>query len=122
MQSGESEELIKYIHGKLEHLSHGKNDILYHYVIDNSIPHSENTNGLFINLSLCPISHLSHFKKIINMNESQDIMDLSFTSSHYNMKEHTAKNIFPIIKTSSVINKDIKLTAIQTKILSFSLS
>ena len=117
----ESEELIKYIHSELQHLSHDKNDILYHYVIDNSIPHSQNANGLFINLSLCPISHLSHFKKIINMNESQGIMDLSFKENHYNITQYTEKQIFPVIDTC-LPAKDIKLSPIQTKILSFSLS
>jgi len=118
-QSEQSEELIKYIHSKLEKLSQGKNDILYHYVIDNNIPHSENTNGLFINLSLCPFLHLSHFKKIINMNETQDVMDLSVTMNQPIMEEY--QSVIPKEKSSEK-KKNIKLTAIQTKILSYSLS
>ena len=121
------ENIRKFICDNITTLNDNKNNILYDYIKKNNISHSENKNGLFINLSLCDEKHIHYFYEIINIsdiskyNKNKDKDKYKKT----NLIDNNLNNKLLEIKKDRVylekkIQKDIKLNPFESIILSYS--
>tara|TARA_Y100000817_G_scaffold276071_1_gene237321 strand:- start:419 stop:763 length:345 start_codon:yes stop_codon:yes gene_type:complete len=111
----DNKDLRKYICDNINNLSDIKNNLIYDYIKLNNISHSENKNGLFINLSLCDEKHIDYFYNIFNINDEIDNNIIDNTIDN-NIKRTKPKK--KIIK--NIIIKDIILTPLENKILTYS--
>ena len=112
----------KYISDNITTLSDSKNKLLHDYIISNNIIHSENQNGLFINLSVCDETHIQYFYEIITINENKEytndiVRDTTIDTIESYKSEETKRIKKP---ESSITKKDIHITAIEKIILSYS--
>ena len=67
----DNKDLRKFICDNITSLSDNKINILYNYIKENNISHTENKNGLFINLSLCDDKYIDYFYEIINISDKK---------------------------------------------------
>ena len=109
-------EIRKTICENLSKLSENKNKFLYDYIKNNNISHTENKNGLFINISLCDEKHIDFFNEIINLNDKIEynenkIEDNKICIDSKDLKQKVDKKI---------IYKNIKLTKLENLILKYS--
>ncbi len=111
----DNKNLRKYICDNINNLSDTKNNLIYDYIKLNNISHSENKNGLFINLSLCDEKHIDYFYNIFNINDKIDnnIIDNTIDNNIKKVKELKKKK-------KKLIIKDIILTPLEKKILTYS--
>ena len=65
----------KYIYNNISNLSINKGNCIHDYIKDNNINHSENNNGIFINLSLCEEQHIKFIYNILNRDEDGSLDD-----------------------------------------------
>ena len=117
----DNKDLRKFICDNITSLSDNKINILYNYIKENNISHTENKNGLFINLSLCDDKYIDYFYEIIN------ISDKNKYNNHNNLIETNLlsnisylKNNKKIVEGNKIIQKDIKLNPLEILILSYS--
>ena len=109
----------QYIYDNISNLSDNKHNLLYDYIINNNILHSENKNGLFINLSLCNENHIQYFYKIINLNDKSECNDNILIKENIDINNLYKKVINKNIKQNIII-KQKNLNSIEKLILSYS--
>ena len=81
-------ELRKYICENIIKLNNNKSNLLHDYIKENNIIHSENKNGLFINLSLCDEKHIHYFYEIITINDNIEFSNLDKIESNEMINEN----------------------------------
>ena len=64
--------LRKIVHDKLRDTSDIKNRKIAAYIKSHDMTHTENQNGIFVNISLCPEEHIRAIYHIINLNDVID--------------------------------------------------
>ena len=114
-----NKDLRKFICDNITSLSDNKINILYNYIKENNISHTENKNGLFINLSLCDEKHIHYFYEIITINDKEELKQNIIKDDTINNNKLKIEGYKKIIKKSK-ITKNINLTPIEKIILSYS--
>ena len=116
-----NKDLRKYISNNIATLNDNKINIIYNYIKENNIPHTENKNGLFINLSLCDKKYIDYFYEIINRSDKNEYNKNNnlIENNLLNNISHL-KNNQKFVEKNKIIQKDIKLNSLETIILSYS--
>ena len=68
----EIQALRKIVHDKLRDTNDIKNRKISTYIKSHDMTHTENKNGIFVNISLCPEEHIRAIYNIINLNDVPD--------------------------------------------------
>lgn len=117
----DNKDLRKFICDNITSLSDNKINILYNYIKENNISHTENKNGLFINLSLCDDKYIDYFYEIINISDKNKYNnDNNLIETNLLSNISYLKNNKKIVEENKIIQKDIKLNPLEILILSYS--
>jgi len=83
----------RFLYYNLRNIDKNKNDLIYNYIINNSIDYNENSNGLLLNLSIISEEHINKLYDLYNLKENKIIYDLSKfkTQDKKNTKEKKKK-------------------------------
>lgn len=83
----------RFLYYNLKNIDKNKNDLIYNYIINNSIDYNENSNGLLLNLSIISEEHINKLYDLYNLKEKKVIYDLSKfeTQDKKNTKEKKKK-------------------------------
>jgi|TARA_B110000285_G_scaffold12220_1_gene12131 hypothetical protein len=102
----------KFLYYNLYNIDLNKRILIYNYINENEIQHSENSNGLLLNLSQLDSKHVD------------------FLYDLYNLENHVHENVFPNMASQtkkvnkpvpdSNIYKDYPLKPLEKLILSYS--
>ena len=68
----EIQTLRKIVHDKLRDTNDIKNRKIAAYIKSHDMTHTENQNGIFVNISLCPEEHILAIYNIMNLNDLPD--------------------------------------------------
>jgi len=66
----------KFLYYHLREIDNNKNNIIYNYIINNNINHSENSNGLLLNLSTLDEIHMLKLYDLYNLKGNKINYDL----------------------------------------------
>lgn len=83
----------RFLYYNLINIDKNKNDLIYNYIINNSIDYNENSNGLLLNLSIISEEHINKLYDLYNLKENKVSYDLSKfkTQDKKNIKEKKKK-------------------------------
>ena len=99
----------KFLYYNLHRIENNKRNMLLNYIESNEIEHSENTNGLLLNLSRLDDKHIDYFYDLYNL------------ENQYPKYENIEKPSISIVSGSIIIKyKDYKLNPLEKLILSYS--
>ena len=116
-----NKDLRKFICDNITSLSDNKINILYNYIKENNISHTENNNGLFINLSLCDDKYIDYFYEIINISDKNKYNnDNNLIENNLLNNISYLKNNKKIVEKNKIIQKDIDVNPLEIIILSYS--
>jgi len=101
----------KFLYYNLCNIDKNKRVIIYKYINENEIQHSENSNGLLLNLSQLDSKHVDFLYNLYNLENQTHDSDFQNIVRQLKIKTPT-----PIAK----VYKDYKLNALEKLILSYS--
>ncbi len=83
----------RFLYYNLRNIDKNKNDLIYNYIINNSIDYNENSNGLLLNLSIISEEHINKLYDLYNLKENKVSYDISKfkTREKKNTKEKKKK-------------------------------
>ena len=100
----------RFLYYNLHRLCNNKRSLLYNYIEENEINHSENSNGLLLNLSQLDDKHIDFCYELYNLENKIPTYDLiEIKAVHINTP-----------KITTISYKDYQLTTLDKLILSYS--
>jgi|TARA_B110000285_G_scaffold51050_1_gene57995 hypothetical protein len=101
----------KFLYYNLYRIENKKRDIFSDYIKTNEIEHSENSNGILLNLSKIDSKHIDFLYDLYNLESQDSYPDLIEPVTKNKNKKHIPKNIE---------YKNYKLNPLEALILSYS--